>query len=130
MRNLLEYLNLCLEFINEKPSEGLINNLLVNIQGSINKMTIEEIEGFELAFEALDLFYQRQINSIDMLHASLKDISVSDDIEEVFADRYANLDGYAQRLTSIVYFMGRVSDIINIRRNEILGTQDETIVLK
>lgn len=84
MRNLLEYLNLCLEFINEKPSEGLINNLLVNIQGSINKMTIEEIEGFELAFEALDLFYQRQINSIDMLHASLKDISVSDVIEEVF----------------------------------------------
>lgn len=130
MRNLLEYLNLCLEFINEKPSEGLINNLLVNIQGSINKMTIEEIEGFELAFEALDLFYQRQINSIDMLHASLKDISVSDVIEEVFADRYANLDGYAQRLTSIVYFMGRVSDIINIRRNEILGTQDETFVLK
>lgn len=130
MRNLLEYLNLCLEFINEKPSEGLINNLLVNIQGSINKMTIEEIEGFELAFEALDLFYQRQINSIDMLHASLKDISVSDVIEEVFADRYANLDGYAHRLTSIVYFMGRVSDIINIRRNEILGTQDETIVLK
>lgn len=130
MRNLLEYLNLCLEFINEKPSEGLINNLLVNIQGGINKMTIEEIEGFELAFEALDLFYQRQINSIDMLHASLKDISVSDVIEEVFADRYANLDGYAQRLTSIVYFMGRVSDIINIRRNEILGTQDETIVLK
>lgn len=130
MRNLLEYLNLCLEFINEKPSEGLINNLLVNIQGSINKMTIEEIEGFELAFEALDLFYQRQINSIDMLHASLKDISVSDVIEEVFPDRYANLDGYAQRLTSIVYFMGRVSDIINIRRNEILGTQDETIVLK
>lgn len=130
MRNLLEYLNLCLEFINEKPSEGLINNLLVNIQGSINKMTIEEIEGFELAFEALDLFYQRQINSIDMLHASLKDISVSDVIEEVFTDRFANLDGYAQRLTSIVYFMGRVSDIINIRRNEILGTQDETIVLK
>ena len=130
MRNLLEYLNLCLEFINKKPSEGLINNLLVNIQGSINKMTIEEIEGFELAFEALDLFYQRQINSIDMLHASLKDISVSDVIEEVFTDRFANLDGYAQRLTSIVYFMGRVSDIINIRRNEILGTQDETIVLK
>ncbi len=130
MRNLLEYLNLCLEFINENPTKGLINNLLVNIQGSIDKMTIEEIEGFEFAFEALDLFYQRQINSIDMLHASLKDISVCESIEDVFVDKLSNLDGYAQRLASIVYFMGRVSDIINIRRNEILGTQDETNTLK
>ena len=71
MKNLLEYLNLCLEFINEKSNEVIVDRFVNNIQDTVRTMSIEQIEGFELAFESLFLFYQKQVSSIDEFRDSL-----------------------------------------------------------
>ena len=122
MRNLLEYLNMCLEFINEKTTEVEVNGFLVNIGSTIEDMTIEQIEGFELAFEALDLFYQRQINSINSFHSSLNESSIASDIHSSFDERLSKLDDYARELECTVFFMSRVGDLIAERKCELLGS--------
>lgn len=129
MKNLLEYLNLCLEFINEKPNEAVINGFVNNIQDIVKDMTIEEIEGFELAFEALDLFYQKQVNSIDVFRESLTNTSIGGEIQSSFDDKLVDLDNYAHRLECIVHFMARVSDILELRKRELLGSKDEVRTL-
>lgn len=130
MRNLLEYLNMCLEFINEKPTEAIIDKFLDNISLALEDMTIEQIEAFELAFEALDLFYQRQINSINVFHSSLMDSSIADDIQLSFDKRLSKLDDFARTLECTVLFMGRVNDRIGARKNNLLNSTGEQISLK
>lgn len=125
MRNLLEYLNLCLEFIDETTTEAVINSFMVNVRSAMKDMSVEQMEGFELAFEALDLFYQRQTYAIDTFHTSLRESSIGSDIETSFDQKLAQLDDYARKLQCTVLFMGRVSDAIAERKSELLGTSSE-----
>lgn len=126
MKNLLEYLNMCLEFINERPTKEDINDFLTNIRSIMDTMTIEQIECFEIAFEALDLFYQKQINSISNFHLSLTESSDSSDIQSSFDEKLHKLDDFARNLKSTVLFMENVNDIIDTRKRELLGsTSDE-----
>ena len=129
MKNLLEYLNLCLEFINEKSNEVIVDRFVNNIQDTVRTMSIEQIEGFEIAFESLFLFYQKQVSSIDEFRDSLMNNYIGEDIKSSFDDKLNELEKYAQKLECIVYFMNRVSDSLVLRKREILGLEDDTIRL-
>ena len=129
MKNLLEYLNLCLEFINEKSNEVIVDRFVNNIQDTVRTMSIEQIEGFELAFESLFLFYQKQVSSIDEFRDSLMNNYIGEDIKSSFDDKLNELEKYAQKLECIVHFMNRVSDTLELRKREILGLEDDTIRL-
>ncbi|MBO5475086.1 MAG: hypothetical protein J5982_01110 [Bacilli bacterium] len=129
MKNLLEYLNLCLEFINEKSNEVIVDRFVNNIQDTVRTMSIEQIEGFEMAFESLFLFYQKQVSSIDEFRDSLMNNYIGEDIKSSFDDKLNELEKYAQKLECIVHFMNRVSDTLELRKREILGLEDDTIKL-
>lgn len=129
MKNLLEYLNLCLEFINEKSNEVIVDRFVNNIQDTVRTMSIEQIEGFEIAFESLFLFYQKQVSSIDEFRDSLMNNYIGEDIKSSFDDKLNELEKYAQKLECIVHFMNRVSDTLELRKREILGLEDDTIKL-
>ena len=129
MKNLLEYLNLCLEFINEKSNEVIVDRFVNNIQDTVRNMSIEQIEGFEIAFESLFLFYQKQVSSIDEFRDSLINNYIGEDIKSSFDDKLNELEKYAQKLECIVHFMNRVSDTLELRKREILGLEDDTIKL-
>lgn len=129
MKNLLEYLNLCLEFINEKSNEVIVDRFVNNIQDTVRTMSIEQIEGFEIAFESLFLFYQKQVSSIDEFRDSLMNNYIGEDIKSSFDDKLNELEKYAQKLECIVHFMNRVSDTLEFRKREILGLEDDTIKL-
>lgn len=129
MKNLLEYLNLCLEFINEKSNEVIVDRFVNNIQDTVRTMSIEQIEGFEIAFESLFLFYQKQVSSIDEFRDSLMNNYIGEDIKSSFDDKLNELEKYAQKLECIVHFMNRVSDTLVLRKREILGLEDDTIKL-
>lgn len=129
MKNLLEYLNLCLEFINEKSNEVIVDRFVNNIQDTVRTMSLEQIEGFEIAFESLFLFYQKQVSSIDEFRDSLMNNYIGEDIKSSFDDKLNELEKYAQKLECIVHFMNRVSDTLELRKREILGLEDDTIKL-
>lgn len=129
MKNLLEYLNLCLEFINEKSNEVIVDRFVNNIQDTVRTMSLEQIEGFEIAFESLFLFYQKQVSSIDEFRDSLMNNYIGEDIKSSFDDKLNELEKYAQKLECIVHFMNRVSDTLVLRKREILGLEDDTIKL-
>ena len=125
MRNLLDYLNFCLGFINDQTKEVEINGFVAAIRSSMDDMSLEQIEGFELAFEALELFYQRRMYAISIYHSSLNESSIASEDELSFYERLSKFDESTRELQCRVLFMSRVSDIINERKRELLGSSSE-----
>lgn len=120
MKNLLEYLNLSLEFINSKDvNENIIMAFLNNIRSVSKGMSLEEMEEFGLAFDALALFYEREVASIKNFETVIDSLDNGEKITDSFQDKFIKLDDYETRLCQIANYMGNVNEIIKERMAEL-----------